>query len=114
MVDDFTDFQRLRVALKNIGIDKKEQFELFRLLAGILHLGNIEFETLESDARGLLSFVTNFNRTCLGGCIVTATTNYALDKAAELLGLDSIELRMGLTTRLMQPTRSGALGTLIQ
>lgn len=53
MVDDFTDFQRLCGALANIGIDKDEQFELFRLLAGILHMGNIEFETLEGDTRGL-------------------------------------------------------------
>ncbi|KAI6182172.1 Myosin motor domain-containing protein [Aphelenchoides bicaudatus] len=100
MVDDFMDFQHLRVALKKVGIDETDQFELFRLLAGILHLGNIEFETLEGDMRG--------------GCNVTAKSKSSLDKAAEMLGLDSNELRMGLTTRFMQPTRSGALGTLIQ
>lgn len=38
----------------------------------------------------------------------------SLEKAAEFLGLQSQELLSGLTTRIMQPTRSGALGTLIQ
>jgi hypothetical protein len=114
MVDDFMDFQRLRGALASIGIDKNEQLGLFQLLAGILHLGNIEFEALEGDTRGLFSAnLTKFDN-ILGGCTITAKSENSLNKAAELFGLDSIELRMGLTTRFMQPTRSGALGTLIQ
>lgn len=54
LVDDCMDFQRLRDALANIGIAGNEQIDLFRVLAGILHLGNIDFETLEGDVRGKL------------------------------------------------------------
>lgn len=99
LVDDFSDFQRLRGALENIGVGKEEQFELFRLLAGILHLGNIEFDGTD-DVRG--------------GCSIKPESEPSLVKAAELLGLEILELKHGLTTRFMQPTRSGALGTLIQ
>lgn len=99
MVDDVSDFQRLRDALENIGVDKDDQFELFRTLAGILHLGNIEFDGSD-DIRG--------------GCSITPESKNSLAKAAELFGLEVHELQSGLTTRFMQPTRSGALGTLIQ
>lgn len=49
-----------------------------------------------------------------GGCAVDPSTEKWLSAAATLLGLEVSELRLGLTSRVMQPTRGGALGTLIQ
>ena len=52
MVDDHADFQRLSSALLDIGILEAERTDLFRTLAGILHLGNVCFDENGDDSRG--------------------------------------------------------------
>eukprot|EP00002_Diphylleia_rotans_P018350 TRINITY_DN3556_c0_g2_i3.p1 TRINITY_DN3556_c0_g2~~TRINITY_DN3556_c0_g2_i3.p1 ORF type:complete len:1976 (-),score=412.77 TRINITY_DN3556_c0_g2_i3:1002-6929(-) len=42
-VDDAADFQAVRNALRAFGVDDNQQRQIYRLLAGLLHLGNIEF-----------------------------------------------------------------------
>ncbi|KAI6234445.1 Myosin and Myosin head domain containing protein [Aphelenchoides fujianensis] len=93
-------FQRLQRALLDVGLKKEEVADLFRTLGGILHLGNVSFEDSDNSR---------------GGCVIKESSRPALAKAAELLGLSENELRRGLCTRIMQPTKSqGAAGTIIQ
>ncbi|KAI6208321.1 hypothetical protein M3Y96_00103000 [Aphelenchoides besseyi] len=99
ILDDRNDFQRLKGALLNIEIRTEEMNDLFRCLGGILHLGNLEFEDSDDSK---------------GGCVIKQKTRSSLTKTAELFGVGENELRVGLTTRIMQPTKSVGAGTIIQ
>ena len=44
-MNDCTDFETLLIALKHLGFDDHYQSQIFKLLAAILHLGNIEIES---------------------------------------------------------------------
>lgn len=44
LLDDHGDFIRMCTAMKKIGLDDEEKLDLFRVVAGVLHLGNIDFE----------------------------------------------------------------------
>ena len=48
-VDDAKEFAEVRHAMDVIGITKNEQYEIFRLLAAILWMGNIEFREGGTD-----------------------------------------------------------------
>lgn len=48
LLDDYADFSRINEAMLNMGINKKDSEQLFQIVAGVLHLGNIQFE--ESDS----------------------------------------------------------------
>lgn len=37
-------------AMKKIGLDDEEKLDLFRVVAGVLHLGNIDFEEAGSTS----------------------------------------------------------------
>ncbi|KAI6210984.1 Myosin motor domain-containing protein [Aphelenchoides besseyi] len=90
MVDDVEDFVRLNSALENVKFERSEVTEIFKILAGILHLGNIEFVEAEGTR---------------GGCTISNEAVGSLVKAAEMLGLEEEKLREGLTTRVMQTAR---------
>lgn len=38
------------VAMKKIGLDDSEKLDLFRVVSGVLHLGNIDFEETGSSS----------------------------------------------------------------
>ncbi|XP_036438255.1 myosin VIa isoform X1 [Colossoma macropomum] len=99
LLDDQGDFNRMVVAMKKIGLDDAEKLDLFRVVAGVLHLGNIDFEEAGSTS---------------GGCILKRQSSQALEHCAELLGLDEEDLRVSLTTRVMLTTAGGAKGTVIK
>lgn len=88
MVDDFSDFQRLEYALKLTGLSEQEIHFIWTTIAAILHLGNVEFEESLDDSRG--------------GCKVFNGSEQDLIQAARLLGLETMELKMGLCARIMQ------------
>lgn len=44
LLDDSADFNRMAVAMKKIGLGDAEKLDMFRVVAGVLHLGNIDFE----------------------------------------------------------------------
>ena len=73
--------------MKNIGIDENNQNNIFKLLSGILHLGNINFG--EDDAEGNV------------GQIEEDSSLFALKTAAEVFGVDSESLITALTKRTM-------------
>ncbi|XP_037603216.1 myosin VIb isoform X3 [Sebastes umbrosus] len=99
LLDDQGDFNRMCVAMKKIGLDDTEKLDLFRVVAGVLHLGNIDFEETGSSS---------------GGCVLKNQSGQTLEYCADLLGLDQDDLRVSLTTRVMLTTAGGAKGTVIK
>ncbi|XP_061651510.1 myosin VIb isoform X1 [Phyllopteryx taeniolatus] len=99
LLDDQGDFNRMCVAMKKIGLDDTEKLDLFRVVAGVLHLGNIDFEETGSSS---------------GGCVLKNQSRLTLEYCADLLGLDQDDLKVSLTTRVMLTTAGGAKGTVIK
>ncbi|XP_062980998.1 unconventional myosin-VI isoform X1 [Elgaria multicarinata webbii] len=99
LLDDHGDFNRMCTAMKKIGLDDGEKLDLFRVVAGVLHLGNINFEEAGSTS---------------GGCTLKNKSTQSLEYCAELLGLDQDDLRVSLTTRVMLTTAGGTKGTVIK
>uniref|UniRef100_A0A8C5CCM1 Unconventional myosin-VI n=1 Tax=Gadus morhua TaxID=8049 RepID=A0A8C5CCM1_GADMO len=99
LLDDKGDFERMCEAMKRIGLDDTEKLNLFRVVAGVLHLGNLDFEETGSSS---------------GGCILQDQSSQTLQCCAELLGLDEEDLRVSLTSRVMLTTAGGAKGTVIK
>lgn len=44
--------------MKKIGLDDEEKLDLFRVVAGVLHLGNIDFEEAGSTSGCFFTFLT--------------------------------------------------------
>uniref|UniRef100_A0A8D0ABM8 Unconventional myosin-VI n=1 Tax=Sander lucioperca TaxID=283035 RepID=A0A8D0ABM8_SANLU len=99
LLDDQGDFNRMSVAMKKIGLDDTEKLDLFRVVAGVLHLGNIDFEEAGSTS---------------GGCAIKNQSSQTLEHCAELLGLEEEDLRVSLTSRVMLTSAGGAKGTVIK
>lgn len=85
-VDDAADFHDTQSALSLIGIDSTKQFQIYKILAALLHMGNIEIVATRNDAN-LLSDEPN------------------LIKACELLGIDLVNFAKWCTKKQIQ-TRS--------
>ncbi|EFC44202.1 myosin [Naegleria gruberi] len=51
-VDDKQGFRETKEALDFIGVKEETQFQIWEMVAGILHLGNIEFQGVEKNAKG--------------------------------------------------------------
>ncbi|KAM0813464.1 putative Myosin-2 [Seiridium cardinale] len=49
-VDDKAEFEATKKSLTTIGVDETQQMGIFRLLAGLLHLGNIKITASRSDS----------------------------------------------------------------
>ena len=88
MLDDYKNFQSLDRDLGNIGVSEADRVSVYTAIAAILHLGNVCFEDDPDDNRG--------------GCRVTDKSEASLGVTANLMGLDSDELRRALTARVMQ------------
>ncbi|CAK7204161.1 Myosin type-2 heavy chain 1 [Sporothrix eucalyptigena] len=71
-VDDKAEFMATKASLKTIGIDEAEQDDIFKLLAGLLHLGNVKIGQMRNEA-------------------VLNSTEPALVRACEILGIDANE-----------------------
>ncbi|CAL8312208.1 unnamed protein product [Lota lota] len=99
LLDDQGDFVRMCGAMKKIGLDDREKLDLFRVVAGVLHLGNVDFEEAGSTS---------------GGCTIRNQSAQSLQCCAELLGLEQDDLRVSLTSRIMLTSAGGAKGTVIK
>ncbi|KAH0505963.1 Unconventional myosin-XV [Microtus ochrogaster] len=55
---DADDFRRLLAAMEVLGFSSEDQDSIFRILASILHLGNVYFEKHETDAQEVASVVS--------------------------------------------------------
>nr|CAB3264159.1 unconventional myosin-VI [Phallusia mammillata] len=87
LLNDYKDFSRISNSMKEMGISDGDIMEIFQVVAGVLHLGNITFE----DAGG-----------SSGGCMVSDSSRESVKITAELLGLDPTSLTEALTTRSMR------------
>lgn len=99
ILDDYTDFHQLDQALSRLGLSETTKLEIYALVAGVLHLGNITFEENSEDVRG--------------GCQVSKSSEHSLSITSKLLGVDSFELRQALVSRVMQSKGGGIKGTVI-
>lgn len=99
IINDYQSFHSLDDALSRLGLSDTAKLEIYSLVAGVLHLGNISFEEIPDDVRG--------------GCQVSETSEKSLDITCRLLGLDADELRQALVSRVMQSKGGGLKGTVI-
>ncbi|ESN91883.1 hypothetical protein HELRODRAFT_104176 [Helobdella robusta] len=98
-LDDVRDFQLTDQAMSHMGLSEEEKCSIYGVVAGVLHLGNVQFEeNLESK----------------GGCKVTQSTEQSLAIASQLLGCEQDELKRALVCRAMQTAKGGKTGTIIQ
>ncbi|TIB08807.1 hypothetical protein E3P89_02926 [Wallemia ichthyophaga] len=79
-VDDAFNFDITRRAMTSLGIDNSTQKQIFRLLAALLHLGNIEIKQTSSTRQDAS----------------VSITDSSLLHAAELLGISAIAFQKGL------------------
>lgn len=84
-VDDKSEFDATRQSLNTIGVSAKKQAEIFRLLAALLHLGNVKITATRNDS-------------------ALAANEPSLLKACSMLGVDPSEfakwtVKKQLTTR---------------
>ncbi|CAB4065257.1 MYO6 [Lepeophtheirus salmonis] len=99
-LDDVKDFLNVDKDLSNLGMSELDRLDVYTAIASVLHIGNISFEDDPDDNRG--------------GCRVTEDSENSLNITAELLKLDTDELRRALTARVMQATKGGGYkGTVI-
>eukprot|EP00854_Cymbomonas_tetramitiformis_P004189 gene4189-5167_t len=82
-VDDASDFMILCSAMDTIGIDQSEQSDVFRLLAGILHIGNLTFAQVSESNEIMVEDATD------------------LQLVASLLGIPLAQLESALLKRTM-------------
>ncbi|XP_071718117.1 myosin-9 [Rutidosis leptorrhynchoides] len=85
-VDDAHDYLATRRAMDIVGISKKEQDAIFRIVASILHLGNIEFAKGEEIDTSILK---------------DEKSKFHLQMTAELLMCDINSLENALLKRIM-------------
>uniref|UniRef100_A0A665U2E8 Si:ch73-194h10.2 n=1 Tax=Echeneis naucrates TaxID=173247 RepID=A0A665U2E8_ECHNA len=87
--DDLKEYTHFQSALKILTFTENDSWEISKLLAAILHLGNVNFES---------TIVNN-----LEGCEVLKSTHFSM--ASQLLEVDLKELRKSLTQRSFVVTR---------
>ncbi|RYO79871.1 hypothetical protein DL766_000943 [Monosporascus sp. MC13-8B] len=71
-VDDKAEFVATKKSLSTIGVDESQQAGIFKLLAGLLHLGNVKITASRNDS-------------------VLAPTDPSLERACAILGIDATE-----------------------
>ncbi|KAI0012817.1 putative myosin MYO2 [Xylariaceae sp. FL0662B] len=69
-VDDKAEFLATKDSLKTIGVNETQQSGIFKLLAGLLHLGNVKITASRNDS-------------------VLAPTDPSLERACAILGIDA-------------------------
>lgn len=87
-VDDAADLARTRHAMRSVGLAPSDQEQIFRLLAALLHLADVQLDPCpKSDGEG---------------CALGPRAAASLAAASELLGCDAGALRKAVTTRTRQ------------
>lgn len=81
-VDDVEEFKQTLKAMKQLQFDEVQVGVIFKIIAAVLHLGNVRFEK-ESEEQ----------------CRLAESSRGSLNKAAQLLALEARELEKALTSR---------------
>lgn len=87
-------FERTKDAMMTIGLVRAELAGIWKLLAGILHLGNLEFDHPKLDESSTAGSEV--------ACGVTRETQASLEHASQVLGISSQELHTALCQRSIQ------------
>lgn len=82
-VDDAQEFRHTLEAMRIVGLQQHHVEAVLRTVAGVLHLGNVEFSNNSSDEAG----------------VEEGASMEALEAAARLLGVSDLGLEAALTTR---------------
>ena len=90
--DDRADFERVRLSMRQIALDARIQDLVFRVVAGVLHLGNIVFHDTDT----------------MGGVAACVDEVFTIQQAAENLGIAPAALERCLTTRQIQTNQRRA------
>ena len=98
-MNDKEEFDILSHSMDSVGLSSQEKADLFRVVAVVLHLGNIEFEDAKNKK---------------GGCVLTPASEQTMVGVAGLLGVEAEDLRQSLTSRVMTTTKKGTVGTVIK
>ncbi|XP_076267084.1 dilute class unconventional myosin isoform X2 [Rhynchophorus ferrugineus] len=88
-IDDLSEFEETQNALKLLGFSDDDQQNIFKVLAGILHLGNIKFKPC---------LIKVENEQDQEGCTIPSSDKH-LKILSNLLELDQEELSQWLVTR---------------
>lgn len=94
-IDDVAEFKDTLDAMRVIGMSDAEQDNVFRMLAAILWIGNVQFS--EDDS---------------GNAIISDQS--VVDFVAYLLEVDSAQVNKALTIRLMETARGGRRGSVYE
>ncbi|KAJ5316311.1 Myosin-1 [Penicillium atrosanguineum] len=94
-VDDLAEFQDTLDAMKMIGMTEAEQDNVFRMLAAILWIGNVQFSEDDSGNASIAD-------------------QSVVDFVAYLMEVDSAQVNKALTIRLMETSRGGRRGSVYE
>ncbi|KAF8971711.1 myosin-1 [Flammula alnicola] len=92
-IDDTKDFRETIQAMNVIGLSPEEQNEIFKMLAVILWLGNVQFDEMD-DGNSSISD--------------TGVTDFV----AYLMEVDAAQVQKVLTSRMIETTRGGRRGSI--
>lgn len=87
-------FVETMAAMVHLGIDNEKQQEIFRILAGILHLGNVSFSSSTDESQP---------------CSLEEKSKDFLQSSAELLRVSADELQTCLRVRTLQAGKQSVL-----
>ena len=52
-MDDINDFKLTDDAMTHMGLSDKEKLDIYTIIAGVMHLGNVSFEDNHDDTTGI-------------------------------------------------------------
>ena len=71
LTNDVKAFQIVQGALEKIGVSESDKMKMFRVVAAVLHLGNVQFAADTSNPKGTLRYIECYLRECVySRCIV--------------------------------------------
>lgn len=94
-IDDVSEFHDTLTAMNVIGLSQEEQDQIFRMLAAVLWLGNVQFNEDENS----------------NGAIVDPSVT---DFVAYLLEVDGAAVNKALTLRILETSRGGRRGSVYE
>ena len=92
---DEENLESLQAAMENVDFSKQEQIEIFRLLAAILHLGNVTVSAATDDSNS----------------IKLNSSSMQMEQVAGLLGIEPSILHMKLTQRIVRIRGRSSMAT---
>lgn len=105
LIDDMKCYEQTSKALANFGVTEEQKFDIYSIVAAVLHLGNVSFTDEDDSGPGISSDKSS------GSKLKNKQAEQSLATTARLMGLDKDLLQQSLLTRIMSTTRGGHKGT---